>query len=639
MCGGLYSAPLSARESEGPGHRLCRSCGLAFDPRVVTDPALGMLPETVAARRGLHDELLSLIQDRSPSGTLLDVGCGAGGFLSQATLYGWRVHGIEPYLDSRIIARRRGHPVLGSPLSRSGLHRDRFDAVTFWDCLDCMDDPTAELDAAFRVLKPGGAVWIRVRNAPFSFSLWRWGRRLGLERFASLAVIHRNGFNKKSLDILLRQRGFDDVEFLPSPSADVSAYTGGFGLLGQVLIRLGRFAGLTALLVRAKKTSRVRVLHLITRLDPGGSAEAALDLARGSERDILAAGPGQTSPPEWAVTIPHLVRDVSPLHDLLAFWGILKLLDRERPSVLHTHTSKAGFIGRWTAWLLNKTRRRRDPIRIIHSAYGHVLYGYFSKPMSRLFQAIEAATARITDLMVAISEGEMTESLDFGIGRREQWQVVPLGADLKGGITVGRLDRRGRARWGIAEEDIVIGTIARLEPVKGVETLVDSAALLCSENPGVALRFLIIGDGSLRLRLEERSRLAGLEDRIIFAGHCDDIQECLSAMDIYTQPSLNEGMGKALLMAQAAGLPAVASRVCGIPDVVEEGRSALLVRSGRPRELADGLARLVLDPGLRARLAQGARAAALRPDGTGTHFSSGRMSERLEAVYTSFLRK
>ncbi|MFA6318297.1 MAG: glycosyltransferase [Elusimicrobiota bacterium] len=385
-------------------------------------------------------------------------------------------------------------------------------------------------------------------------------------------------------------------------------------------------------MTRGPGPASVRVLHLVTRAGP--AAEAAALLAR-SGRGALALGPGDGTLAEegaagrassGAIVVPHLGREVSLWRDVLAFCEIVALLARLRPGTLHTHTSKAGFLGRWAAWLLNRTSLRSRPITVVHTPHGHLLYGYFGPLGSAFFRVLEAATARVTDRLVAVSDGERRESLAAGLGEPGQWSVIPAGAllDPKASALSPRERRRLRERLGLPREAFVVGTVARLEPVKGVRHLVEAAAMLVRKGGGEGfgdqpsrVRFLVVGDGSLRARLERLAGDLGIGPSVVFAGFREDAASCLDAMDVYVQPSLNEAMGQALLQALSRGVPVVASAVCGIPDVIEDGVSGLLVPPGEPAAIASAVGRILADPCLGQRLGAGGRASALRDDGRG----------------------
>ena len=199
-------------------------------------------------------------------------------------------------------------------------------------------------------------------------------------------------------------------------------------------------------------------------------------------------------------------------------------------------------------------------------------------------------------------------------------------------------DGNARTELGIAAGETVIAVAARLELVKGVEFFLRAAALLLKTDGGQGLRFLVIGDGSERGRLERLAGELGLDRAVIFAGYRRDALRCMAAADIYVQPSLNEAMGRTVIEAQYLGLPVVASNVCGLPDAVAAGVSGTLVPPGDPEALAGAVHALVRDPELRRRMGSAGRLRVLEKDESGfPRFSAESMNARLLKFYNEIL--
>ncbi len=610
----------------GPARR-CAACGLLESPRAVYDAALDLRPEVVAARRSLHARLLDLLP--RPPGALLDVGCGAGGFLELARDAGWRAVGIDRDPRAAAAGRSRGLDVRQAPVESIPGKLGPFDAVTLWNSLDVTDDPVRTLRAVFAALKPGGMVMVRVPNATFKAALWRASRAAGADSVSGLSTLHRHGFSRAALLIALRNSGFEDCRVRLSPCAPHEPYTAGLDAVWKRLSALSRLLPMTSWLACGRRPSArapaCHVLHLITRLDPGGSTDTALALAGGPAAPRLAAGGRE---------VPALGREIRPWRDLRAFFGILGLLLRERPRILHTHTSKAGLLGRWAAWVLNRTVLSGRPIKLVHTAHGHVLYGYFGAIPSRIFGLLESISARITDRLIAVSAGELEESLAAGIGTRTQWTVIPPGRPRR--ELPARGAGRSRARLGAPAGAPVIGTLSRLEPVKGVEQLIRAAVIVLREEPRA--QFIVAGDGSQRRRLEALTHVLGVAHAVHFVGW-RPASQILPELHIYIQPSLNEAFGLALLQAMAAGKPVVGTAVCGIPDLIEHGVTGLLAAPGDPRGLAEALLRLLRDRGLRRRLAAEAarRVARPEPDGDPLDGDDAVLRRRHERLYEPLL--
>ena len=640
---------------EGPGGaglrlRICGGCGLIVGtgPWEVDQNEWALDPLVREGRLPLYGKLLDEMESRCAPGRLLDLGCAAGDFIALARARGWDARGVEPEAELAAAADEKGRDVFHGFLHEARFADDSFDVVTAWDVLDIARQPLDELREIFRLLKPGGFLFTRLRNGPAHIRLWSFGKRCGLEALTLLPVLHRHGFSARTLRGALAQAGFVDTRVANSGPTQGRGFVAAWTAAAELLSLVSGGAWLAALSLVAvcrKPHPRPRLLHLITRLDAGGSSENVILSARGAaERGfsvLVGAGPSARVSSEAArspfplLALSSLRREISPWTDLMAFWQIQGLLRRWAPDIVHTHSSKAGFLGRWAAWLVNHTRPGVSPMRIVHTPHGHVFYGYFGRLKSALFLQLERLSALITDQMVALSEGERQESLRYGMGRPEQWRVVPSGVALPSAP----LDRNSARRrlfgeLGVAPDALVVGSVARLEPVKGVDVLVRAAAAVLSSKSARPIIFLLVGDGQQRRELERLARELAIAKSVVFAGHRNDVPQLMTAMDIYAQPSRNEGMGKTLVLAQSLGLPVVASRVCGIPGTVDEGVSALLVPADDPASLAQAILKLARDPALRAAMGEAGRRWVGRQDDTGCPaFSVEAMVLRLERLY------
>ena len=358
------------------------------------------------------------------------------------------------------------------------------------------------------------------------------------------------------------------------------------------------------------QTPRARkVIHVITRLDYGGSAQNTMLTALGHDRAqfeplVVAGYPGcwdaqggQAATEEncrqlekaairWML-LPSLTREVHPIKDAQALWQLIRLFRQEQPALVHTHTSKAGVLGRVAAWLA------RVPV-IVHTPHGHVFYGHFGPFRSWLFLQIERVLSVLTDRLIALTEAERQDHLDRAVGEADRFVVVPSGIDRE---RFGRARVQGKQQpdwFGCPPEALIVGSVGWLTDVKGHEYLIEAVAKLKPDFP--SLHLVIIGSGDRHDALLQQSELAGLRDAVHLLGHRDDIEACLAGMDLFVLPSLNEGMGRALIEAMAAGLPVIASRVGGIPAVISHERTGLLVLPGDAGALAEALRRLLDRP-------------------------------------------
>ena len=377
------------------------------------------------------------------------------------------------------------------------------------------------------------------------------------------------------------------------------------------------------------------ILHLITRLDRGGSSDCtllqAIAAARRGHRVTLAFGPSTAPSPLLIeagrqpgleiVSMPWLRREVSPLDDARAFVGLVRLLRARRFDIVHTHTSKAGALGRLAAALAT-----RSPV--VHQPHGHLFYGYHGCITTRLVILAERLLAPLAARQIVLSWRGAEEHLARRVGRPGQFTVVRSGIDLRPFRRTRDLRDASRARLGLRPDDFAVGTLCRLEPIKGVVDLLDGFLQAAVHRP--RLRLLVGGDGPLKERLLSVARRAGAEKRVTITGSWVAAHDFLPALDLFALVSHNEGMGRALVESMAAGLPILATNVGGMPEVLQEGRAGLLVPPGDPRAIASAIARLMDDARLARDLGRRARARAIV-------FGAGRMGHAVLRVYREVL--
>jgi glycosyltransferase involved in cell wall biosynthesis len=365
--------------------------------------------------------------------------------------------------------------------------------------------------------------------------------------------------------------------------------------------------------------SRRTVLHIITRLDQGGSARETLQTALGHDRSrfrvSFAFGRPETTTADDAALlkadlqqlgqsgvsvfqVPPLVRVINPVLDAWATVSLWRLLRRVRPEVVHTHTSKAGAVGRLAAWLA------RVPV-VIHTPHGHIFYGYYGRFLSTLLCFAERLLARLTDRIVTLTDRGAHEHVQYNIASPQKFVTIHGGIDLAQVRSVQVDPAVKRKELGLPPEGPIIGTVGRLVPIKGHTWLLRAVPRVLSEFPQV--RVVLIGDGPMQDELKELAAELGISPHVVFLGTRPDIPECLAALDLFVLPSLNEGMGRVLLEAMAVGCPVVATRVGGIPDIVADGTTGLLVPPRDDRALAEAILILLQDPSRRAAYGEAAR--------------------------------
>jgi glycosyltransferase involved in cell wall biosynthesis len=390
--------------------------------------------------------------------------------------------------------------------------------------------------------------------------------------------------------------------------------------------------------------SVVRVVRVITRLNVGGPArhvallEAHLP-ARGYRSSLVhgalhtgeAEFPVQAGPGHDVVRIPSLGRAVRIGGDVVAWWRVLRVMFRVKPDVVHTHTAKAGALGRIAAFVYNRTRAASGRAVVVHTFHGHVFHGYFGPWTSRLVQTFERGLARLTDRVVAITEGQRRDLVErYRIVPAARAVVVPLGLDLDPFAAADTSSRASvRQALGFAPDDVVCAFVGRLVPIKHVDLLVHACARVFARHPNG--RLLIVGDGECRAGLEALVRDRGLDARVRFVGWRTDLTNIYAAADVVALSSRNEGTPVALIEAMAAGRAVVATAVGGVPEVVEDGVTGRLVADDDEVALASAIDELFADAAARARLGAAARDSVLR------RFGYARLVTEIDAIYRDAL--
>ncbi|MGC8867943.1 MAG: glycosyltransferase, partial [Elusimicrobiales bacterium] len=239
----------------------------------------------------------------------------------------------------------------------------------------------------------------------------------------------------------------------------------------------------------------MKIIQLITRLDKGGSSENVIDLStalfkKGFDVVLIYGAKQRLVFPFVSYYIKTFERDINPIKDFLSFLKILLILIKEKPDIVHTHTSKAGFIGRWACWLYRMVFKRN--LKIIHTPHGHIFYGYFGRFKSYLFVLIERVTSIITDVLVALTENERKESLEYGVGKQDKWVVIPSGIDYRFEIK----EKDLRRKLNIEDNKIIVGSVMRLEDIKGDIYFVLAAGQVLKKSSDIF--FILVGDGKNR---------------------------------------------------------------------------------------------------------------------------------------------
>jgi len=321
--------------------------------------------------------------------------------------------------------------------------------------------------------------------------------------------------------------------------------------------------------------------------------------------------------------IPELGREINPRHDMTTLFKLYRLMRRWQPDIVHTHTAKAGFVGRVAARLAGV------PL-VLHTFHGHVFHGYFGAAKTRLFIELEKFCARIGDRLITISPHLRQEIASYGIADAAQIEVIPLGLELE---VMKCLPTRGllRTQLNLTESVGLIAAVGRLVPIKNIHLFLDAAAIAHQQNPQI--RFALIGDGELRQELEAYAQKLALDDVVIFTGWRRDLPQIYADLDGVVISSNNEGTPASLIEAMAAGCPVISTRVGGVPDIITDGQTGRIVPPQNAEALAKAMLSIFQSPAETRQMADRAREFALHK------FNSQRLISDIYSLYNHLLIK
>lgn len=362
-----------------------------------------------------------------------------------------------------------------------------------------------------------------------------------------------------------------------------------------------------------------RVLRIINRLNLGGPTFNVALLTKHLSAEfetMLLAGVKQDSEESSDfivhnlglsyVLVPEMKRSINPFQDLLTYLKIRKIIRKYKPDIVHTHAAKAGTLGRLAAM------HERVPV-IVHTFHGHVFHSYFNFVKTKIFIAIERYLAQRTSGIIAISDKQKFElSTTYKVAKPKNVRVIPLGFDLSR-FQEGIIEKRRsfREKYFLTEDEIAIGIIGRLVPIKNQALFLRAAALLQKQS-AKKLRFFLIGDGEDRKLLLHLCQELGLDHTyfpddarksvVTFCSWIHEVDVAISGLDIVALTSLNEGTPVSLIEAQAGNKPIVSTRVGGIENIVIAGETALLVENFNEKDFSNKLLMIINDSDLKNKM-------------------------------------
>ncbi len=358
----------------------------------------------------------------------------------------------------------------------------------------------------------------------------------------------------------------------------------------------------------------IRVLHIITRMIVGGAQENTLlsvvgldampeydvtlvsGIDKGREGELLS----QARETTHLIVLPEMGRNINPFSDLAAFWKLYRLIKAGRYHIVHTHSSKAGVLGRLAAWLAG------TPL-IVHTLHSLVFHDYQPWIVNRAWWLTKKICAPVTDFFISVSDVISEKAIAAGIDKPEQFRTVYSGMELDWFLNAKFDADKVKEEFGIPLDAPVVGKIARLFPLKGHDQLMDAASGIVERIPNV--RFFLIGDGMLLEHLQKRAKEYGILENFVFAGLIDRtrIPEMISAMDVVVHTSLREGLARVLPQSLAMGKPCVSFDIDGAREVVINDKTGYLVEAFDSVGLAEGVARLLEDEELRKEFGENGR--------------------------------
>lgn len=317
---------------------------------------------------------------------------------------------------------------------------------------------------------------------------------------------------------------------------------------------------------------------------------------KGREGELLSEAREKTR----LIIVPEMGRSINPFSDLTAFWKIYRLIKKGRYHIVHTHSSKAGVLGRVAAWLAG------TPL-IVHTLHSLVFHEYQPWFINKSWRGIKKLCAPITDFFISVSEIIVQKAIKAGVDKPEKFRTIYSGMELDWFLNANFDGNAIRREFGIPEDAPVVGKIARLFPLKGHDQLMDAAPEIVKRVPNV--RFFLIGDGVLYEHLQKRARGYGILENFVFAGLIprERIPEMISAMDVVVHTSLREGLARVLPQSLAMGKPCVSFDIDGAPEVIINDKTGYLVETYDNEGLSESISRLLKDPELRKEMGENGR--------------------------------
>ena len=402
---------------------------------------------------------------------------------------------------------------------------------------------------------------------------------------------------------------------------------------------------------------KIKILRIITRLNIGGPSIHVSLLTKGLDPErfesILVSGNVSDLEGDMRyvatdlglkpLVFPLLRREISLHRDIRTLACLLKMLAQEKPDIVHTHTAKAGTLGRIAVFIHNRLHKKK--VLVIHTFHGHVLHGYFSWLKSQMVIWAERLQAKATDIIIVISESQKNElSRRYRIAPEKKFRTVKLGFNLQSFSSVKSLKGQFRKSVGVNPKTVLIGIVGRLVAIKNHKMFLDAAKIFVGENPGIQVKFVIIGDGELRQELMSYSAALGLSDLVMFCGWIRDLPKVYADLDILILTSKNEGTPVSIIEAMASSVPVISTDAGGVRDLIgppqskygsdgfEVCKRGMICRQGDTNGLVKGIKFVLMNTTFRQETSNAARKFAKRD------YSSDRLLTEIESIYLNLIK-
>lgn len=380
---------------------------------------------------------------------------------------------------------------------------------------------------------------------------------------------------------------------------------------------------------------KLKIIRIIARLNIGGPAIHTVllssELNKAGYADILVSGSVGEAEGDMSylakakglvpVAVPEMGREINLANDIRALFRLYSIIKKERPDIVHTHTAKAGTLGRIAALMAGV------PIKV-HTFHGHIFDGYFSPLKARIFLLIEKFLAIFSDRLITVSEAVREEIINkLRIAGPDKVIVLPLGLELGKFLNNGGLKGNFRKRIGVDNDVLLVGIVGRLVPIKNHKMFLDVARIVRTRSPHLKVKFVVVGDGEMRDELEKRARDMGMEGFVIFTGWIENVEEVYADLDIVALTSINEGTPVSLIEALAAEKAVVATDAGGVRDVVFDGLNGVLAKNRDAEDFFTKLIALLNDKERRSTLGGKGRVTVER------QFAKERLVGDIESLY------